>query len=188
MEVVDLGACSDADLVGPLPETGAAALSGEARPENLDVLGRELDKLKPAQQARLALQDNDIAERCQNLPPETFQRYLRRETNRIRRDYPDNDNGDEPSEAGKQKAASRFDMGRRTNGRWWLKGDLDNERHAGARHGLVAEIEHGHNTSTRSSSSRSSPSSTAQWSPPRTGRGCTLSCVGVPGGLPAPVF
>jgi hypothetical protein len=91
-------------------------------------LGRELDKLTPAQQARLALHDDEIAQRCQNLPPETFGYYLRREVRWIRDHYPDNNNGDQASQAEKQKAASRFDLGRRANGRWWLSGDLDEER------------------------------------------------------------
>ena len=130
-----------ADLAEPLPETGQAGLSGDARPANLDLLGRELDKLTPAQRAKLARQDSEIAQRCRDLPPETFARYLKREIAEIRRDHPDNGNGDELSEAEKQKAASRFDLGRRSNGRWWCSGDFDHERGAVIDH-LINQLAH----------------------------------------------
>ena len=67
----------------------------------------------------------EIAERAVNLPPETFDNYL---TRTIRGMKDPTDAG--LSKAEQQRAVSRFSLGRRRDGMWWLSGELDPERGA----------------------------------------------------------
>ncbi len=120
-----------AEVGGLLPALGADVLSGAAAPENVDTVARHTRRRTPAERERLASLDGEISERARALPPEVFQKYFGEVIRRIA------DQCDEPSIGERQRAASRFSMGRRRDGMWWLKGELDGER-AAELHAAVA--------------------------------------------------
>ena len=104
---------------------GRRIRAGEARGENVDALARRTAGLNPGELERLTVLDEEIAERAVNLPPETFDKYLSRTIRNMKDPI---DAG--PSKAEQQRAASRFSLGRRRDGMWWLSGELDPERGA----------------------------------------------------------
>ena len=104
---------------------GRRVRSGEARGENVDAVVRRTAGLNAGELERLDAIGEEIAERAVNLPPETFDKYLLRTIRGIKDPV---DAG--PSVAEQQRAASRFAMGRRRDGMWWLSGELDPERGA----------------------------------------------------------
>ena len=59
-----------------MPELGRAILTGDARPENVDEVGRAASRLEPAQLETLKDKGVEVAERAKSLPPETFGRWL----------------------------------------------------------------------------------------------------------------
>jgi hypothetical protein len=115
-----------AGLTELFPNLGAGVESGAARTENADQVARAVARLTETERSRLAAHDREIAQRATTDSPETFARYLQRKARALK----DPPAGDEPSAAEREKNASVFAMGRRANGRWWLSGDLDNERAA----------------------------------------------------------
>ena len=104
---------------------GRRMRAGEARGENVDAVARRTAGLNAGELERLTALGEEIAERAVNLPPETFDKYL---TRTIRNMKDPIDAG--LSKAEQQRAASRFSMGRRRDGMWWLSGELDPERGA----------------------------------------------------------
>jgi Domain of unknown function (DUF222) len=107
-----------------LPQAGAAARSGSARPENADALAGAVAKMTATERERLVEEDADLARRAANDDPEVFARHLKRRA----RDLKDPPVTGEPSRAERQRAASFFGLGPKANGMWWLQGELDPER------------------------------------------------------------
>ena len=104
---------------------GRRMRAGEARGENVDAIARRTAGLNPGELERLGAIGEEIAERAVNLPPETFDNYLSRTIRGMK----------DPTDAGlskaeQQRAVSRFSLGRRRDGMWWLSGELDPERGA----------------------------------------------------------
>lgn len=70
-----------ADVVSNLPELAAAASDGMTTGEHIDALARQLPKLSEADRAALPLQE--IVAKARDLPVETFDRFVRREVQRV---------------------------------------------------------------------------------------------------------
>jgi hypothetical protein len=100
--------------------------SGLVGPENADQAARTVSKLNTAELSRLTGHDAEIARRAACDSPETFGRFL----SRVARQVGDGPSGEERSAAEREKDASSFALGRRSDGRWWLNGDFDQERGA----------------------------------------------------------
>ncbi|MGF1595627.1 MAG: hypothetical protein ACFCVK_01645 [Acidimicrobiales bacterium] len=114
-----------ADLGDEFPAVGDDLDEGATSEENLDHLARQVKDLSPSELARLKTFDAEIAEQARLQSPEGFRRYLIGLLRSIA-DEPSN----RPSRAEQQKASSSFAVGRRRDGMWWVKGELDDERGA----------------------------------------------------------
>lgn len=105
------------------PATTDQMHSGGALTENMDTVARLVRHLSVGERTRLAVFDEQIADRAAALPPETFARWLRKLIRSVTDD-------DQPSTAERQRARSRVNLGRKQNGMWWISGTFDPERGA----------------------------------------------------------
>ena len=116
-----------------LPALGADVVAGATSHENADAVVRHTVASTLQERHRLASLDHEISERARALPPEVFRKYFAEVMRRIE------DRGDEPSIAERHRAASTFAMGRRRDGMWWLRGELDGERAAELQSAIAAK-------------------------------------------------